>query len=148
MNDEEIIGPDGVQQIYPKKPGGTEFYLNMDNPYDGGAYTSRPTAQFNISFGKNSRFPFTTHIDDTQGLIYFNTTGSPISYQSGGSGRSVRLDVNAKPTLTISNPPPLADNGQWIGLKTVHKIGQGYSDWEVWVDVVSESKPNCKCNRQ
>ena len=43
--------------------------------------------------------------------------------------------VNAKPTLTISNPPHLADNGQWIGLKTVHKIGQGYSDWEVWVDV-------------
>jgi hypothetical protein len=33
------IGPDGVKQIYPTKPGGTEFYLNMKDPYMGGAYT-------------------------------------------------------------------------------------------------------------
>ncbi len=46
-----LIGPDGVAQIYPTAPRGTEFYLNMDNPYKGGAYTSRSTAQFNISYG-------------------------------------------------------------------------------------------------
>lgn len=58
----------------------------MKDPYIGGAYTSRRTAQFNISFGKGSQFPFTRHIDKTHmtnGLVYFNTTGSPISYASG-----------------------------------------------------------------
>ena len=38
-----------LAQIYQTKPGGTEFYLNMENPYSGGAYTSRPTAQFGLS---------------------------------------------------------------------------------------------------
>jgi hypothetical protein len=218
------VGPDNVAQIYQTKPGGTEFYLNMENPYSGGAYTSRPTAQFNISFGRGSQFPFTRHVEG--GLVYFNTTGSPISYQSGGSGRSVRLDVypdggkwsnkttydwqdnpgylysnnsigsgefttyirvhgnlhkhqayahkiggrdedairsliemvyptasqsnitvnynyshfryvSVKPILTIPNPPPLADNGNWIGLKTIHKIStdRSYTDWEMWIDV-------------
>jgi hypothetical protein len=51
-----LIGPDAVAQIYPTAPGGTEFYLNMDNPYKEGAYTSRPTAQFNISYGKVSNY--------------------------------------------------------------------------------------------
>ncbi len=37
--------------------------------------------------------------------------------------------VSVKPTLTIPNPPPLADNGNWIG-KTV-----AYRDWEMYVDV-------------
>ncbi len=49
-----LIGYDDVQQIYPTNPGGTEFYLNIADPYSGGAYTSRPTAQFNISFGKGA----------------------------------------------------------------------------------------------
>lgn len=221
------LGPDGVAQIYQTKPGGTGFYLNLDDPYSGGAYTSRSTAQFNISFGKGSQLPFTKHIDTgTGGLIYFNTTGSPVSYKSGGSGRTVRLDcypdggkwnnrttyhwqnnpgylytdnsigsgefttyvrvhgnrgthqayahkiggrdedpvrsviemvyptsshsnitvnynyahfpyVSAKPTLTIPNALPLADNGDWIGLKTVHKIAadKSFTDWEMWVDV-------------
>jgi hypothetical protein len=48
----DAIGPDGVKQIYLTKPGGTDFYLNMKDPYIGGAHTSRGTAQFNISFGK------------------------------------------------------------------------------------------------
>lgn len=230
-----MLGPDNVEQIYPTRAGGTEFYLNMENPYSGGAYTSRRTAQFNISFGRNSQFPFARHIDKSivkQGLVYFNTTGSPISYSSGGSGRSVRLDVypdggkwnnntahdwqnnpgylytnnsigsgefttyirvhgdlhkhqayahkiggrdedtirsliemvyptasrgyitvnynyahfpyiSVKPTLITPNPPPLADNGLWIGLKTVHKISadKSYTDWELWFDVNPNTKP-------
>ena len=38
--------------------------------------------------------------------------------------------------LTIPNLPPLADNGQWIGLKTAHKIAadRTYTDWEMYVD--------------
>ena len=47
----DTLGPDGVKQIYPTKPRGTEFYLNMKDPYMGGAYTNRRTSQFNISFG-------------------------------------------------------------------------------------------------
>jgi hypothetical protein len=224
-----MLGPDNVAQIYPTRPGGTEFYLNMENPYSGGAYTSRRTAQFNISFGRHSQIPFTRHIDTSiaaDGLVYFNTTGSPISYASGGSGRSVRLDVypdggkwnnrteyhwqnnpgylytnnsigsgefttyirvrgdlhkhqayahkiggrdedpirsliemvyptashrditvnynyahfpyvSAKPILITPNPSPLSNNGQWIGLKTIHKISpdRSYTDWELWYDV-------------
>jgi hypothetical protein len=79
------VRPDNVGQIYQTKPGGREFYLNMDNPYSGGAYTSRPSAQFK-SFGKGSQFPFTRHVDNSvvrESLVYFNTTGSPISYSSG-----------------------------------------------------------------
>lgn len=225
-----LIGPDNVQEIYPSKPSGTEFYLNMTDPYLGGAYTSRQTAQFNISFGKGSQFPFSRHFytkdNGSKAIPYFNTTGSPVSYQSGGTGRTVRLDVypdggkwnnkttydwqnntgylytdssigsgefttyirvhgdlgkhqayahkiggrdedntrsliemvyptsshsditvnynyahfpyiSVKPALVIPNPPPLADDGNWIGLKTVHKIAadKSYTDWESWVDV-------------
>jgi hypothetical protein len=87
------IGPDGVAQIYSTAPGGTEFYLNMDNPYRGGAYTSRPKAQFNISYGRGSQLPFIANTEPN-GLKYFNTTGNPITYASGSKpGRSVRLDV-------------------------------------------------------
>lgn len=220
------VGPDGVKQIYPTASGGTEFYLNMNNPYQGGSYTSRSTAQFNISYGTGSQFPFTKG-KDPSGLTFFNTTGSPITYASGGKpGRSVRLDVypdggkwndktsfswqnnpgylytpnsigsgeftvfirvhgdlgshqsyackiggrdedairsliemvyptathsdiqvnynyahfpyvNVKPVAKIPNPPELADNGKWIGVKTVHKIdpSRKFSDWEMWVDV-------------
>jgi hypothetical protein len=44
--------------------------------------------------------------------------------------------VNITPTRTIQNPPPLSDDGRWIGLKTVHKIAadKSYSDWEMWID--------------
>jgi hypothetical protein len=28
----------------------------------------------------------------------------------------------------------LADNGKWIGVKTVHKIYLKACDWEIWVD--------------
>jgi hypothetical protein len=83
-------GPDGVAQVYPTAPGGTEFYLNMNNPYEGGSNTSRPTAQFNISYGKGSQLPFTTETAPN-GLKYFTTTGNPINYASGSKpGRSVR----------------------------------------------------------
>ena len=219
------MGPDGVAQIYPTSPGGTEFYLNMDNPYQGGGYTSRPTAQFNISYGRGSQIPFTAETDPN-GLKYFNTTGNPITYASGSKpGRSVRLDVypdggkwankkshswqnnpgylytdkgigsgeftvfirvhgdlgshqayackiggrdeddirsliemvyptanhsniqvnynyahfpyvHAKPSLAISNPPPLAHNGKWIGVKVIHVIAadRKFSNWEMWID--------------
>ncbi|MGC1927620.1 MAG: hypothetical protein WA667_01485 [Candidatus Nitrosopolaris sp.] len=45
--------------------------------------------------------------------------------------------VRVKPTLTIPSPRPLQDDGQWIGLKTVHKIAadKSYCDWEMYVDV-------------
>jgi hypothetical protein len=220
-----LIGPDGVAQIYPTASGGMEFYLNIDNPYKGGAYTSRPTAQFNISYGRGSQLPFTAETD-SNGLKYFNTTGNPITYASGSQpGRSVRLDVypdggkwanrtshswqknpgylytdkgigsgeftvfirvhgelgshqayackiggrdeddirsliemvyptanhsdiqvnynyahfpyvHAKPKLRIPNPPPLADNGKWIGVKTIHDIASDRksSHWEMWID--------------
>jgi hypothetical protein len=123
----DAIGPDGVKQIYPTKLGGTEFYLNMKDPYIGGAHTSRRTVQFNISFGKGSKFSFTRHINKTHmtdGLVYFNTIGSPISYASGGSGKSVRLDVypdggkwNNKTTYYWQNNPGF--------LYSPHSIGSG-----------------------
>lgn len=92
MSTTKIIGPDGVQQLYPTATGGTEFFLNQAAPYSGGAYTSLSTAQFNISYGQANTFPFTTH-SDPSGLVFFNTTGSPITYKSGAKpGRSVRLD--------------------------------------------------------
>jgi hypothetical protein len=85
---------------------GTEFYLNMNNPYEGGSNTSRPTAQFNISYGKGSQLPFTTETAPN-GLKYFTTTGNPINYASGSKpGRSVRLDV-------------YPDGGKWAN-KTSH----------------------------
>jgi len=208
----DTLGPDGVKQMYPTKPGGTEFYLNMKDPYIGGAYTSRRTSQFNISFGKGSQFSFTRHVDKTQiadGLVYFNTTGSPIplmvangttttyywqnnpgflySPHSIGSGEfttfirvhgdlhkhqayahkiggrdedeirsliemayptashdNIQMNYNyaqfpyvhVVPTYKIPNPPPLCDDGRWIGLKTVHQIAadKSYSDWEMWID--------------
>ena len=115
-----MLGPDNVAQIYPTRPGGTEFYLNMDNLYSVGAYTSRPNAQFNISFGKGSQFPFTRHVEGA--LVYFNTTGSLISYSSGGLGRSVRLDVypdggkwNNKTTYDWQNNPGYLYSNNSIG---------------------------------
>jgi hypothetical protein len=58
----------------------------------------------------------------TDGLVYLNTTGSPISYASGGP--------------VSQNPPPICDDGRWVGLKTVHSIAadKSYSDWEMWID--------------
>jgi hypothetical protein len=219
------IGPDKVKQIYKTAPGGTEFYLNTDNPYKagGGKGTTNATAQFNISFGHGSQLAFTKCAEN--GFTYFNTAGSPINYKSGGKpGRSVRLDcypdggkwnnhtryswksnpgylytpksiasgefttyirvhgnlgshqsyahkiggrdeddirsliemvyptathddiqvnynyahfpyVHVKPR-TKFNPPMLADNGKWVGVKTIHKIGadKKSSEWEMWVD--------------
>src|SRR5215467_3897221 len=38
------VGPDGVTQLYPDKAGGSQFYLNMDDPYQdgGGPGTTNP----------------------------------------------------------------------------------------------------------
>src|SRR4051794_11570652 len=55
------LGPDGVQRLYPTASGGSEFYLNPENPYQGGAFTSLASAQFNISFGTGSHLSFTRH---------------------------------------------------------------------------------------
>lgn len=220
------IGPDRVQHIYETASGGTEFYINMDNPYNdgGGRGTTNQTAQFNISYGHGSQFPFTKHTVNE--FTFFNTTGNPISYKSGSMpGRSVRLDcypdggkwnnhtkyswdrnegylytpksigsgefttyirvhgdlgshqayahkiggrdeddirsliemvyptathneiqinynyahfpyVSVKPTIKF-NPPKLADNGKWIGAKTIHKIAidKRSCEWEMWVDI-------------
>ncbi|MFZ0511872.1 MAG: hypothetical protein WAM14_09720 [Candidatus Nitrosopolaris sp.] len=35
MVENMLIGPHGVQQIYPTKECGTEFYLNAKDPYRG-----------------------------------------------------------------------------------------------------------------
>ncbi|HET7283062.1 MAG TPA: hypothetical protein VFI70_00100 [Nitrososphaeraceae archaeon] len=76
------IGPDGVMQIYPTVQGGTEFYMK-DNP---------DKSKFNVSFGSGSHLPYQKKTEN--GLIFFNTTGSPINYNSGSPpGRSTRLDV-------------------------------------------------------
>jgi hypothetical protein len=87
------IGPDGVQELYPTASGGTKFYINMSDPYSGaGPGSTNSTAQFNISYGQAATFPFTSKTDPN-GLKYFNTTGSPITYASGSPpGRSARLD--------------------------------------------------------
>lgn len=76
------IGPDNVKQIYRTALGGTEFYLNMDDPYKdgGGKGTTNATAQFNISFGHGSQLPFTKYTENE--LTYFNTADSPINYKS------------------------------------------------------------------
>lgn len=94
MSTNKIIGPDKVQHVYPTKNGGTEFYMNMDDPYKtGGWYTSRPTSEFNVSYGTGSQFPIKKGVDPS-GLVFYNTTGSPITYASGSKpGRSVRLDL-------------------------------------------------------
>src|SRR5689334_11871820 len=85
------IGPDGVGKIYPTASGGTEFYMDISDPYkQGSGYNG--SGQFNISYGSGSQFPFTKHTEGS--LTYFNTTGSPIKYKSGSApGRSVRLDI-------------------------------------------------------
>lgn len=75
------IGPDGVLQLYPTVAGGTAFYLT-DNP---------DKSKFNVSFGTGSHLPYTKKTEN--GLTFFNTAGSPITYHSGQPpGRSVRLD--------------------------------------------------------
>jgi len=87
-----VLGKDGVRQIYPTAQGGTEFYLNMDDPYKVGSGHNNDSGQFNISYGHGSQFPFTKHTEG--GLTFFNTEGSPITYASGSKpGRSTRLDV-------------------------------------------------------
>ena len=116
------IGKDGVKMIYPTVQGGTEFFLNMEDPYKQGS-GFEDHGQFNISYGHGSQFPFTKH---TQGsLTYFNTEGSPVTYASGSkTGRSTRLDV-------------YPDGGKWSNktkyywkdnpgyLYTDHSIGSG-----------------------
>jgi hypothetical protein len=59
------IGPDGVKHIYETASGGTEFSLDIDNPYKdgGGKGTTNSTAQFNISYGRGSQLPFTRHTE-------------------------------------------------------------------------------------
>jgi hypothetical protein len=87
VNTKGSIGLDGVLQLYPTLPGGKEFYLG----------TNPDKSRFNISYGRNSHLPFTStkQEEEAEGdLMFFNTTGSPISYRSGQpGGRSVRLDV-------------------------------------------------------
>lgn len=76
------IGPDGVMQIFPDKTGETQVYM-MDDP---------PKDKFNVSYGTGSHLPYTKKVEN--GLTFFNTTGSPITYASGAApGRSVRLDM-------------------------------------------------------
>jgi hypothetical protein len=75
-------GPDGIMQIFPTIPGGTEIYM-MDNP---------DTKKINVSYGKNSHIKYTKEKEGR--LTYFNTDGYPITYHSDGKkGRSTRVDV-------------------------------------------------------
>lgn len=76
------IGPDGVLQLYPTVKDGTEFYMK-DDP---------DKTKFNVSFGTGSHLPYTKKTEN--GLTFFNTEGSPLTYHSGAPpGRSARLDV-------------------------------------------------------
>lgn len=81
MSSNNDIGPDGVIKLYPDNPQGTQVYLK-DN-FDKNI--------FNISFGGGSHLPFTQKKEGN--LTFFNTTGSKLNYNSGGSGRSVRFDT-------------------------------------------------------
>lgn len=75
----------GVQKIYPDNPAGTQYYINMDNPYADG--------KFNVSYGSGSQYPINRHTEPS-GLVYYNTRGEVVNYASGApSGRSQRLDV-------------------------------------------------------
>jgi hypothetical protein len=82
MSSNKLIGPDGVQQIYPDKKDGTQVYMK-DSPAKD---------IFNVSYGGGSHIPYKK---DKQGsLTFFNTEGSKISYHSGNKdGRSVRIDT-------------------------------------------------------
>ena len=63
------IGPDGVAQIYPTAPGETEFYLNTDNPYKGGAYTGSAAQYYtyrNIQVQSKNRIIARNQLDDTE----------------------------------------------------------------------------------
>src|SRR4051812_40118086 len=83
------LGPDGVAMIYPTVKGGTEWFLDMANPY-----SDLHGQSFNISYGKGSRFPFAVHEAGGGQPKYFNTRGSVVTYNSGSPpGRSTRLDV-------------------------------------------------------
>lgn len=76
------IGPDGVQQIYPDKQGGTQVYMR----------NSPDKNLFNVSYGSKSHIPFSKKQQGS--LTFFNTKGSPINYHSGSkSGRSTRIDT-------------------------------------------------------
>ena len=90
------VGPDGVLQIYPTAQGGTEFYINMDDPYSGpGPGSTSSNGQFNVSYGSGSQFPINKKTDSAFGnMVYWNTHGSVVTYASGSpNGRSHRLDV-------------------------------------------------------
>lgn len=118
------VGPDGVAQIYATIAGGTEWFLDMANPY-----SDRNGQSFNISYGTGSRFPFVTHEATGAEPRYFNTRGSVVTYQSGSApGRSVRLDVypaggrwaNRTSYSWRENPgylyvPPSEDSGVYPG---------------------------------
>lgn len=76
---------DNVKEIYPSIDNGSKVYLDLSS-------VTPNNSTFNISFGHGSHLPATKNIEN--GIIFFNTTGSPISYHSGNpSGRSVRLDI-------------------------------------------------------
>lgn len=75
----------GVQKIYPDDPSGTQWYMDMNNPYSDG--------KFNVSYGSGSHYKINPGTDSTTGLKYWNTRGEVVTYASGGpSGRSQRLD--------------------------------------------------------
>jgi len=74
----------GVQKLYPDNPSGTQWYMDMANPYSDG--------RFNVSYGTGSHYPINPGSDST-GLKYWNTRGEKVTYASGApSGRSQRLD--------------------------------------------------------
>src|SRR5205809_5309424 len=55
--------------------------------------------------------------------------------------------VNVIPVKVTPNPPPLADNGKWVGVKVVHKVAadRKSSHWELWSDqnpFSTTGKPN------
>lgn len=78
----KTTGPDGVMQIYPDKPGRKQVYMgnNADRQI------------FNVSYGSGSVLPYEQKQEGS--LVFYNTTGSKITYNSGSPpGRTTRIDV-------------------------------------------------------
>lgn len=78
------LGVDGVLELYPTVEGGNEFYLDMNNKENN-------TKRFNVSFGHGSHLPYKLVTNDN--FNYYNAEGSPLNYNSGGKGKSLRLDI-------------------------------------------------------
>jgi hypothetical protein len=76
------IGPDGVIELFPTKAGGSTFYLDisLDDP------SKDPRFAFD---GINKGLKIAKKTEN--GITFYSTPGSPVSYKSGGNGSTLRI---------------------------------------------------------